>query len=143
MLSVVIASLDTLRMFLHVLGATVWVGGQLTVLGLLPALRAAGADVPRAVARRFARVGWPAYALLLATGGWNLADRDGEAGSDHPRTLAVKLVFVALSGLAVWLHSHSRGRRGVAVWGAVGLLASLGALLWGVALEGTTGPTAG
>ena len=34
--------LETLRLFLHVLAATIWVGGQLTLAALVPALRAAG-----------------------------------------------------------------------------------------------------
>ncbi len=33
-------TLDTVRLSLHVLAATVWVGGQLTLVGLLPGLRA-------------------------------------------------------------------------------------------------------
>ena len=32
-------SRTTIRIFLHVLGATVWVGGQLTLAGLVPGLR--------------------------------------------------------------------------------------------------------
>ena len=34
---------DTIRLFLHVLAATVWVGGQLTLAALVPVLRKAGA----------------------------------------------------------------------------------------------------
>ena len=43
-------SLDTLRLFLRVLAATVWVVGQITLAALVPALRAAGTDVPKAAA---------------------------------------------------------------------------------------------
>ena len=46
----------TVRLFLHVLAAMVWVGGQLTLLGLLPTVRTLGPDAPTAVARRFAVV---------------------------------------------------------------------------------------
>jgi len=42
---------DTLRLFLHVLGATLWVGGQLTLAPLVPALREVSPDAPRAAAR--------------------------------------------------------------------------------------------
>ena len=42
---------DTVRLFLHVLAATVWVGGQLTLAPLVPVLSSAGAEVPRAAAR--------------------------------------------------------------------------------------------
>jgi uncharacterized membrane protein len=36
---------DTVRLFLHVLAATVWVGGQLTLAALVPALRGLGGNV--------------------------------------------------------------------------------------------------
>ena len=39
--------LATVRLFLHVLAATVWVGGQLTLAGLVPGLRAISPDAPR------------------------------------------------------------------------------------------------
>jgi uncharacterized membrane protein len=41
--------LATVRLFFHVLAATVWVGGQLTLAGLLPGLRALSSDAPRTV----------------------------------------------------------------------------------------------
>jgi putative copper export protein len=34
---------DTVRLFLHVLAATVWVGGQITLVALVPVLRRLGA----------------------------------------------------------------------------------------------------
>ena len=43
-------SWDTIRLFLHVLAATIWVGGQLTLAAVVPVLRGFGADVPRAAA---------------------------------------------------------------------------------------------
>jgi uncharacterized membrane protein len=46
-------SWDTIRLFLHVLAATIWVGGQLTLAALVPVLRRFGADALGASARRF------------------------------------------------------------------------------------------
>jgi putative copper export protein len=63
---------DTVRLFLHVLAATVWVGGQLTLAALVPVLRRQGPEAPRAAARRFNLVAWPAYGVLIATGIWNI-----------------------------------------------------------------------
>ena len=37
-------SWDTVRLFLHVLAATIWVGGQLTLAVLVPVLRRFGTD---------------------------------------------------------------------------------------------------
>jgi len=39
-------SWTAIRLFLHVLGATVWVGGQLTLAGLVPGLRRVSPDAP-------------------------------------------------------------------------------------------------
>ena len=52
---------------------TIWVGGQFTVAGLLPTIRSLGEDAPKQVARAFARLLWPAYAVLLVTGFWNIS----------------------------------------------------------------------
>ena len=54
-------SWDTVRLFLHVLAATIWVGGQLTLAALVPALRGFGREVTREAARRFNLVAWPAF----------------------------------------------------------------------------------
>lgn len=127
---------DTVRLFLHVLAATVWVGGQLTLAALVPALRAAGADGPRAAARAFNKIAWPAFGVLIATGVWNVV---AESDRDHGRfrvTLIVKLAVVAVSGATAYLHSVARSRRGLAVFGALTGLSALAALFLGVMLAG-------
>ena len=128
--------LETLRLFLHVLAATVWVGGQLTLAALVPALRAAGADIPGLAARRFNVVAWPAFGVLIATGVWNvIAERDNVHGR-YETTLIVKLVLVAISGLSAWLHTRSRTTAGLAVFGSITALSALAALLLGIVLAG-------
>jgi putative copper export protein len=127
---------DTLRLFLHLLAATVWVGGQLTLAGLVPGLRAIAPDAPRTVARRFNRIAWPAYGALIATGVWNIVAIDPPWTGDYGVTLIVKLVVVALSGLSAWLHGVSRTPAGLAVFGAMTGLTALGALFLGVMLQG-------
>ena len=127
---------STIRLFLHVLAATVWVGGQLTLAGLVPALRELGPDAPKTVARRFNRIAWPAFFVLLLTGVWNLVKvKVGDASTEYQVTLFVKLCLVALSGIAAFLHTQARTKIGLAVWGAVGGLATVLALFTGVWLH--------
>jgi putative copper export protein len=124
---------DTIRLFLHVLAATIWVGGQLTLAGLVPTVRDIDAGAPRLVARRFNQIAWPAFAVLLATGVWNLLEIDiGDRSTEYQVTLFVKLMVVALSGVAAFLHIISRTRLGLAVWGALSGLSSVAALFFGV-----------
>ena len=66
------SGLDGFRLILHVLAATVWVGGQLTMVGLLPTIRTLGEDAPKKAAQALGRLLWPAYALLIITGFWNV-----------------------------------------------------------------------
>ena len=128
--------LDTLRLGLHLLAAAVWVGGQLVLASLLPVLRKAGSDATKAAARTFARVAWPAFAVLVATGVWNLAEVDFlDAGRDYQATVLVKLLLVAAAAIAVVVHTLGRTRKALAIGGAVGLLASLGAFFLGVLLR--------
>ena len=128
--------LDTVRRFLHVLAATVWLGGQLTLAALVPALRAAGAQVPRIAARAFNRVAWPAFGVLLATGAWNVAAEHDRIHGRYATTLTVKLGVVVLSGVSAALHARSHTRGALAVWGGITALSALGALLLGVLLAG-------
>lgn len=123
------------RVFLHVLAATVWVGGQLTLAGLVPALRAIGPDAPRMAARRFNRIAWPAYGVLVATGIWNLFGRDlADRSTEWQATLFVKLLVVGLSGVFALVHSTTSSRAVLAAGGALAGLSSLAALLLGVQL---------
>ena len=129
-------SWDTIRLTLHVLAATVWVGGQLTLAALVPALRRADPDLPRVVARQFSRVAWPAFGVLVLTGIWNVA---AESDRDHGRyrvTLMVKIAVVLLSGVAALLHARARRPAGLAVWGAVSGASALAAVFLGVLLAG-------
>lgn len=104
---------STIRLFLHVLAATIWVGGQLTLGAIIPALRPRADDPDpeaarariRAVAQRFQLVAWIAFGVLLATGVWNLvALHVGDYGRTWLTTLMVKLACVAISGGAAAVH---------------------------------------
>ena len=129
-------AVEATRLSLHVLAATVWVGGQLVVAGLLPTVRSFGADASKAIARAFGRIQWPAYAVLLMTGIWNVVAVHGGQRSVWNVVLGAKIAVVVLAGLAAYLHQRSRTTMWLALWGAVTALASLGALVLGVLLAG-------
>ncbi len=129
--------LDGFRLILHLLAATVWVGGQFTVAGLLPTIRTFGEEAPKKVARAFGRLLWPAYGVLLVTGFWNIGALEVKnASSAWSTVLGIKIGVVLLAGVAVFLHQRSTSRAGLAVWGAVGALSSVAALCLGVFLAG-------
>jgi len=132
-------SWTTIRLFLHVLAATVWVGGQLTLAGLVPTLRALSPDAPRLAARKFNVIAWSAFAVLVVTGIWNLLAVDvGDQTTAWHASLGLKLVLVAASGVAAAFHAGARSKVVLAVGGAVGLLAALGAVFVGLQLSGAT-----
>lgn len=128
-------SVDTLRVFLHVLAAAVWVGGQLTLAGLVPVLRSAAPDAVAPAARRFSLVAWPAFAVLVVTGVWNLVEVDvADSSTAYQVTVFVKLVVVALSGIGAAVHQVSRAKAALAIGGSLAGLGALGALFLGVLL---------
>ena len=129
-------SWTTIRLFVHLLAATVWVGGQLVLAGLVPGLRRLDPELPRAVARRFSRIAWPAFAVLVATGIWNLLEAPVTWDGSYGATLMAKLTVVAASGLSAFAHERARSRRALAAFGALSGLTALGALFLGVQLHG-------
>jgi putative copper export protein len=124
----------TVRVFLHVTAATVWVGGQLTLAGLVPGLRGISPDAPRLVARRFNRIAWAAFAVLVATGIWNILALDPVWSSEYGVTLMAKIVIVAISGVTAFLHSIASTKTGLAVFGALSVVSALAAVFLGVML---------
>ncbi|MBK5289574.1 MAG: CopD family protein [Acidimicrobiia bacterium] len=151
---------STIRVFLHVLAATIWVGGQLTLGAIIPALRPRPDDPDpeaarvriRAVAQRFQIVAWIAFGVLLATGVWNLvALHVGDYGRSWLTTLMVKLACVAISGGAAAIHilvaaprvraaTDDASRRSAAAFSGalegVSVLFAVAALFLGVLLAG-------
>jgi putative copper export protein len=130
-------ALDTIRLTLHVLAATIWVGGQLVMAGLVGPTRALGGDASKVLARAFARLAWPAYVVLLATGIWNVsAVHYSSQDSAWKAVLMAKIVVVVLAGVGVFLHQRATSKAQLALWGSVGGLASVAALVMGILLAG-------
>lgn len=129
------ANSDALRLFLHVLAASVWVGGQIVLAFAVPVLRRVSAEATRAAAAGFNRVAWPAFAVLVATGIWNVV-AEGDKGAAYQRTLGIKLAAVVLSGVAALAHVRAISPRARGVLGGASGLAAVAALFLGVLLAG-------
>jgi uncharacterized membrane protein len=118
-----VLGLWSLVRFVHVLGAVIWLGGQLTISALvLPAARqrleaADRADLMRTLGMRFGVATVAVLIPLQVTTGVALAAHKGVtwsalAQSGYGRTLAGKLVAFVLVMLAAGLHgwANSVGR---------------------------------
>lgn len=119
--------------WLHIVGASVWLGGLITLGALVAAVRRAGADrsVLQVMARQFGRVSWAAMAVAVLSGAWMAIDFLERPG------LATKFGAVALTaGLAAWHQFAARDQsprtRGI-LQGLI-LLASLGVFAIAIAI---------
>ncbi len=127
-------SLDSIRIFLHVLAAGVWVGGQIVLAGVVPGLRKVGPEATKAAANGFARVAWPAFVLAFATGVWNLISADDTVGTSYQVTLGIKILLVVVAGASAAAHASSEKKVVMAATGAIGLIASLVVMFMGAQL---------
>ena len=131
-------TLDTLRMFIHILAASVWVGGQIVLGGLVPSLRRAYPDSGKVIAQGFAKVAWPAFAIVVVTGLWSLGEVSvADTSTAYQVTLFLKILLVMTSGAAAFVHQIGESKAALAIGGALGLLTSLAAMFLGYLL--TTG----
>ncbi len=129
---------NTIRLFLHVLSASVWVGGQIVLAGIVPSLRRTHPDATKVVARAFARVAWPAFAVVVLTGFWNLTEVNvSDTTTEYQITLFLKIALAIASGAAAAVHQIGRSKAALAIGGALGLLTALSAMFLGYVL--TTG----
>jgi hypothetical protein len=118
------------RLFVHVLAASVWVGGQIVLVGLVPTVRTLGPDAPARVARAFNRIAWPAFGIAVLTGLWNVFVVPLDE-LRHP-WIELKVLAVTLSGLGALVHQQARGNRTLlAAGGAVSLVFAVVAMYLG------------
>ena len=126
--------LTTIRLFLHLMAVTVWVGGQIVMMAILPALKAANVDGhPAMVAKAFNAIAWPAMAIAIFTGVWNLL-AVGETSSAWGATFGIKFIFVVLSGFGALRHQKAEDPKKKGLFGAIGFGAAIIATFLGVAL---------
>jgi uncharacterized membrane protein len=138
----------TLVLFVHILGATLWVGGQLTLtLVVMPVARrrlsrAEQAEVVAPIGRRFAMTTLAVMLPLQVATGVALAAHHGMTWSGllepgYGRTLSAKLglIVVAMSASAVHGILSAKGRTSAArVAVTAGLVCSVGIIALAAAL---------
>ena len=128
-------TLATWRLTVHLLAAAIWVGGQFVLGALVPSLRKVAPAATPAVARAFARLAWPAFAVLVLTGIWNLSEVGfSNRPTSYQVTLFVKVALAAVSGVAAAVHQLGRSRVALAAGGAFAAVGATGALFLGVLL---------
>ena len=129
-------TIDTLRLFLHVLAASVWVGGQIVLGVLVPRLRASHPQTVKSAANAFARAAWPAFGLTVVSGIWSILELSiSDTDSDYQVTLFVHVLLAVATAVFAVIHSVGRGRLALALGGSLGLLTGLGAMLVGLLLR--------
>jgi uncharacterized membrane protein (DUF441 family) len=124
----------TLVRFVHVTGAAVWLGIQVTLLVLVPALRRQlPAEQVREVVRRAGRslavVGGTAL-LMLAASGIALARHESSAKA-HPGVVGLKEGLLVAIVVLLSCHAVVRGRNARVAASALMLVLTLAAILAG------------
>jgi putative copper export protein len=128
---------EAIRIFLHVVAVAVWVGGQIVLGAIVPALRRSNPDVLPNIAKAFSRVAWPAFAIAVFTGVWNMISVDSAATTDGwSAVLGIKMLLVVLSGVGAYVHQSASKPAIRGASAGIGLLMSLAAVLLGVMLSG-------
>jgi len=128
-------TLNVIRIGLHVLAATVWVGGQFLLAGLVRPLKAFHPDAPAVAGRQFNLIAWPAYGLLLFTGIWNLLVNWPIPQGWHPM-IEIKITAWLLSGVGAFMHAIAkRNKVMLAIGGTLSSVFAVVTLFLGVALR--------
>ena len=105
---------------LHLLSATVWVGGTVALVFVgVPAIRRLEGEprarAMRALGRRWRPLGWSAMAVAILSGLWLTHEHGGLNGqaldSDFDRTLLVKSALVVVLVVAALVHDFLLGPR--------------------------------
>ena len=111
--------LTTLRI-VHLLSATVWVGGTIALVFVgVPAIRRlegeARATAMRALGRRWRPLGWSAMGIAILSGLWLTRLHGGfhsaALSTDFDRTLILKSALVALLVIGALIHDYVLGPR--------------------------------
>ncbi len=128
-------TLNSIRIYLHILAACVWLGGQIVLAGVVPRLRKSNPEALTNIAKGYAAIAWPAMILIVFTGAWGLAEVDvANNSSEYMVTLGIKMLLVAIAVIATLIHSNGTSKLAKGLGGAIGLLATLLAAYCGILL---------
>jgi len=124
----------TLVRFVHVTGAAVWLGIQVTLLVLVPALRRQlppeqVREIVRRAGRSLAIVGGTAL-LMIAASGVALARHESSAKA-HPGVVGLKEAILVAMIVLLGGHAYVRGRNARLAASAVMLALTLASILSG------------
>jgi len=116
---------DAIRVGLHLLAMAVWIGGQVIMIALLPLLREVE-GLPAKAAQAFGRVAWPAFALAVLTGIWNILTVPmADVSTGYNIVLGIKLLLVVGAGIATWMHQRASTASMRGATAGMGFVASL------------------
>ena len=110
----------TILRIVHLLSATVWVGGTVVLVFVgVPAIRKlegeARATAMRALGRRWRPLGWSAMGIAILSGLWLTEIHGGfnsaALSTDFDRTLILKSVLVVLLCIGALIHDYVLGPR--------------------------------
>ncbi len=122
------------RNLLHLLTVIVWVGGQVVVGAMMPVARRLGPEAPLKIARRFGRIGWPAFFLAVITGLWNMGSSWEDASNNWKVVLIVKIGIVVLTGITAWRHQKAETSSQRALFAMATLGLSIAVIVLGIGL---------
>ena len=116
---------DAIRIALHLLAMAVWIGGQVIMMALLPVLREVD-GLPTKAAQAFGRVAWPAFAVAVASGIWNIMVVPmADVSTGYNIALGIKLLLVIVAGAATFMHQRATTASMRGATAGIGFLASL------------------
>ena len=123
--------MTTFRLFLHVLSASVWVGGQIVLGGLVPTLRRISPEAPKLAAQAFNRIAWPAFGIALITGIWSMMVADDL----DLAVFGIKFLLVIASGIGAAIHLLGKSKAALALGGAMASVFAVAAMYAGLMLS--------
>jgi len=126
-------TLDSIRVFLHLMAVAVWIGGQIALAGIVPQVRRVSPDALKTIAQGFARIAWPAFLVIVFSGMWGLAAIDMTAeSSSYMATFGIKMLLVGTAVIATLIHSNGTSKAAKGIGGAASLITSLLAAYAGI-----------